>query len=106
MKSILFTTTLVLASVQALKTEALLKDNFDTVFGDATVVDENAAVKDASSSAFVIDDAGYLYEIDDSLLDADSLNMAYQAPSAATETSTLNESDIKDQKATVATYYS
>ena len=105
MKSILFTTTLILASVKALKTETLLKNNFDTVFGDSTVVDDNAAVEEAGSSAFVIDDAGYLYEVDDALLDADSLNMAYAAPSTATDSTILNEPELKDQKATVTTTY-
>jgi hypothetical protein len=53
----------------------------------------------------VIDDAGYLYEVDDALLDADSLNMAYAAPSTATDSTILNEPELKDQKATVTTTY-
>ena len=89
MRSILFSTALLFASIEAIRTEALLKQNFDDIFGD-TVAEDNSDVEEASSNAYVVDENGYLYEVDDAYVNtaADELNMNYAAPTKKTATST------------------
>ena len=84
MKSLLFATALFCSGIDALKTNTLLQQNFDSIFGTA----DNAAVSskdqlenvDSASSAYVVDQLGNLYVTPDYV---DDFNLAYAAPTLA-----------------------
>lgn len=70
-----FAATLFATSVAALKTEALLKQNFDDVFG--TTIADAPEDNIAGSEAYWIDNEnGDIYETDDNTT-ADDLNLGY-----------------------------
>ena len=85
MKQLIFSAALLCASVDAMKTNALLQQNFDAIFGDAKVADqEDVQLEnvDGASNAYVVDSLGNLYVTEDHFdqFPADDINLKYAAP--------------------------
>lgn len=85
MKSLIFATALLCSGIDAIRTNTLLQQNFDNIFntGDkdkATSDSVQLEDVDSASSAYVVDQLGNLYVTPDTFSQADSLNLAYAAP--------------------------
>ena len=83
MKSLIFAAALLCSGIDAIRTNTLLQQNFDSIFnsGDTTAKDAvHLEDVDSASSAYVVDQLGNLYVTPDSFSQADNLNLAYAAP--------------------------
>ena len=92
MKQLLFSAALLCAGIDAMRTNALLQQNFDSIFGDtkpAESTEDQLENKDGASSAYVVDSLGNLYATadhqeyapSDYYNSVDNINLAYAAPS-------------------------
>lgn len=74
MKSLLFAAALMSSSIEAIKTNNLLKQNFDSLFGNSTATNDALEQTNQTSSAYAVDQYGNLWQIPDNSLASTASN--------------------------------